>query len=71
MPPYILNIELLKNDYVCTNKITKFAHSIQSFSNFPNPYFLSLQVYIHMLQSHCTLEKQYGGTNGNVINPAN
>lgn len=35
-------------------------------------YLLSLQVYIHMLQSQCTLEKTlWGGTNGNVINPAN
>lgn len=34
-------------------------------------YFLSLQVYIHMIQSQGTLEKHYGGTNGNVINPAN
>lgn len=34
-------------------------------------YLISLQGYTHMLQSQCELEKHYGGTNGNVINPAN
>lgn len=61
MPPHI-NIELLQNNYVITVQIRllNLFTSFNVFLNFLNYYFSSLQVYIHMLQSYCTLENIMG-----------